>query len=118
MPEDLKSLVTRSIADLKNKLSQKAAELDALKRELELHESVRQMLSQDGRKGPGKTTVRSGRQTEWKAVLKGLPASFTTKDFMRTAGRNKSPVYVRQILSRLTKGRKLKRVARGKYRKV
>ncbi|MGH8546790.1 MAG: hypothetical protein ACREX3_24895, partial [Gammaproteobacteria bacterium] len=110
MPVDLKSLVTRSIAELKKTLSEKTSELAALKRELERYEAVRQMLSRDGR--PAKTTrrkARSGGLTDWKAVLKGLPDTFTSEHFRKTAaGRNKSPVYLRQILSRWTKQRRIK----------
>jgi hypothetical protein len=120
MPLDLKSVVTRSITELKKTLSERTSELAALKKQLERYEIVRKVLSGDSR-GGGVTRrkTQSGRLTDWKAVLKGLPVAFTSKDFMRTAGRkNKSAVYLRQILSRWTKQRRIKRVARGKYRKV
>lgn len=120
MPLDLKPVVTRSISELKKALSAKASELAALKKELERYETVRKVLSQDHRGGGiTRRKARSGRLTDWKAVLKGLPDTFTSEHFRKTAAaRNKSAVYLRQILSRWTKQRRIKRVARGKYRKV
>ncbi|HWO42776.1 MAG TPA: hypothetical protein VNO43_13330 [Candidatus Eisenbacteria bacterium] len=120
MPVDLKSAVTRNIAEIKKTLSQKTAELEALQRDLERQEAVRRMLSGDRpavRRAAKKGRKRSA--TDWNEVLRGLPATFTAQDFSKAAGgRNRSAVYLRQILSRLTKRRRLKRIARGRYRKV
>lgn len=120
MAINLKFAVSRSITELKKTLSEKTSELAALKKELERYEIVRKVLA-GKRRGVQVTRrkARSGPLTDWKAVLKGLPATFTSEHFRKTAaGRNKSAVYLRQILSRWTKQRRIKRVARGKYRKV
>jgi len=120
MPVDLKPAVARNIAEIKKTLSQKTAELEALQRDLERQEAVRRMLS-----GDRPTVRRAGRRgrkrtaTDWNEVLKSLPTTFSAQDFSKAAGgRNRSAVYLRQILSRLTKRRRLRRVARGRYRKM
>jgi nitrogen fixation protein len=120
MPVDIKSAVARNISELKKVISDKSSELDQLKKDLERHESVLELLSRDG--GGHKISLRNGRRrrgSELNAVVSRLPETFTNKDFLKAAARaRKSSVYLRQILSRWAKQGKIKRLQRGKYQKV
>lgn len=120
MPLDLKSAVNKGIAELSRTISDKTSELVLLKKELQRYETVLRVLSGGDQQRPtamGK--VQRKAKTDWNSVFKHLPQTFTSQDFRRVAaGSNKSAVYLRQIVSRWTKRRKIKRVARGKYRKA
>jgi len=117
---DLRSTVTKSIGELRKKISQKSSELAASKKDLERYETVLKVLSQDNREPRiARRKAQPDRKTDWGVLFKRLPHTFTTLDFKKaTAGMKKSAVYLRQILSRWTKQRKIKRLARGRYQKV
>src|SRR5712692_8770394 len=119
MPVDLKSAVSKSITELRRTISNKTSELAVLKKELRRYETALKVLRGDNReRAVRRRKVQRNGKTDWDSLFKRLPDTFTSEDFRRAAGSNKSAVYLRQILSTRTKQRKLKRVERGKYRKV
>jgi hypothetical protein len=119
MKVDLKSAVRKSIANLKKAISAKNSEVARLENELRRHETVLQLLNgEEAVKRRPVTRARGGR-TNLRAVLADLPEKFTSRDFVKAAGRTKkAPVYLRQTLSRWARQGKIKRVQRGKYHKV
>ncbi|HWP59276.1 MAG TPA: type IV toxin-antitoxin system AbiEi family antitoxin domain-containing protein [Candidatus Acidoferrales bacterium] len=120
MPVDIRAAVSRNISELRKVISDKAAELAALRRELQRHETVLGLLARDGRQRAGRATGRRGRRGgELDAVLNRMSPTFTNKDFFRAAsGLGKSALYLRQILSRWAKQGKIKRLERGHYQRV
>lgn len=118
MAADLKPLIVRRISEIRKTLAAKTSELARLERELERCEAVHRLLSgKDGTRA-GRGMARKQIPAQWAQMLKDMPAAFTAKEFLRNAGRGASPVYIRQILSRLRKRGRIKRVAWGKYQKV
>jgi hypothetical protein len=116
---DVKSVVIKGITELRRTISGKTSELASLKQELERYETALKVLSRNNGRPVRRREIQSRGKTDWNAVFKRLPDAFTSQDFRSVAaGRNKSAVYLRHILSTWTKRRKIKRVARGKYRKV
>lgn len=119
MRVNLESFVNKSMTGLKRKLSRAVSELAALKKDLQSYENVQKMLFQDSRPGrTAKTKPRKIARTDWNAVLKKLPHSFTSEAFRKASGRNRSAVYPRQVLARWAKQHRIKRLARGKYKKA
>lgn len=113
MPVDLKAAVSENMNELRKAIAR-------LKEELERYKSVMALLSRNG--STEKLRARNGPRRsrgDLEAVLNRLPGRFSSKDFMRAAARaGKSSVYLRQILSRWAKRGKIKRLQKGKYRKV
>jgi hypothetical protein len=120
MPVNLKAAVIENMNELRKAISEKSSEVAQLKRELERYKSVLALLSQN--RGEDKLRARNGRRRsrgDLDAVLNRLPPIFKSKDFMRAASRaGKSSVYLRQILSRWARRGKIKRLEKGKYRKL
>jgi hypothetical protein len=120
MPVNLRVAVIETMNELRKTISEKSSEVAELKRELERYKSVLTLLSQT--KSEDKLRVRNGRRRsggDLDAVLGRLPTVFRSRDFMRAASRaGKSSVYLRQILSRWARRGKIKRLEKGKYRKL
>jgi hypothetical protein len=120
MGVDLKTAVMKNIDNLKKAISVKASEMAQLESELERHETVLELLGNNGRRERARAgnSRRRGRMT-LRDVLARLPEKFTSRDFVKAAVRTRKPsVYLRQTLSRWAKQGKIKRVERGKYHKV
>jgi len=119
MHVDLKMAVMRNMSELKKAISDKSSEVAQLQRELERHENILALLSQTNGRGKGRATAgrRRGRG-DLNAVLSRLPDTFTSREFVKAGTQaNKTPIYLRQVLSRWTRTGKLKRLQRGKYQK-
>ncbi len=120
MPVNLEAVLDKNIADLKKELSHTSAKFAALMNEIERYEKVREILFQDGRGQQAAKKIKPPKKglTDWNAVLKKLPDTFTSEAFRKASGRNRSAVYPRQVLARWAKQHRIKRVARGKYKKI
>ncbi len=120
MAVDLKVSVRSEINQLKKNITQKTSELTSLKNELRRHERVYQLLG-GGRARTRRTRARGkwAVSIDWNSVLGGLPATFTLDHIYRArAVKGKSRVYLRQVVVRWAKQRKIRRTGRGKYQKV
>ncbi len=117
MAVDLKVSVRSEINQLKKNITQKTSELTSLKNELRRHERVYKLLG-GGRTSTRRTRPRGKRAVtvDWNSVLKRLPATFTIDNVARVA--KKSRGYLRQVVMKWGKQRKIKRTGRGRYRKV
>lgn len=119
MALDLRSVVARDIADMERSISQKTAEVNQLKQQLQDYKSALSFLS----KGRGSVARVSGGQrgprSTLRSVLDDLPDIFASSDFVEAAaGSGKDPRYLRQTLVRWAAQGKLKRLERGQYRKA
>ena len=118
MSLDLRSAVRRNMEELRKAISEKSSEVARLEKELKRHETVLALLSENG---AGNASAQRSRRTRRGAlgdVLANLPDTFTSREFMKAATRTKrSPVYLRQLLSRWARQGRIKRVQRGKYQK-
>ena len=116
---DLNAAVLKSIDNIKKAISVKAAEIAQLENELKRHEAVLELL---GRNRSEKIrSTKSGRRhgMNLTEILARLPERFTSRDFFNAAVKTKkSPVYLRQTLSRWARQGKIKRLERGKYYRV
>lgn len=116
----VRASLRKEIDRLRRAVSQKSTELKSLKEELKRCKGALELL------GGGATRARrkhakAGKSTlvDWNAVLERLPNSFTLKEFTsRPESKGKSPVYLRQIVSKWAKRGKTKRVGLGEYQKV
>ncbi len=128
MAENLGVSVRRQIDRLRKDLAAATTRVAALREEIRRHELVYEML--DGRKA-SKRTQRSrstggalkkgprGSMIDWKAVFAALPDQFTldTMSADKTAG-EKPRTYLRQVIARWSKERRIKRTSRGVYLKT
>lgn len=120
MAIDLKTSLTREVSRLRREINRKTSELGSLKNELKRHLRVSRLLGA-GQAGKARTRGRAKRpkMINWNAVLKGLPNTFTIDDLAKKEGaRRKSRLYLRQVLVRWGKQRKIKRTGRAKYQKA
>ena len=128
MATDLKVSVRKEIDRLKKELAVATGRVAALQDEIRRHELVNDML--DGRKtgkmsrqgrsvaGTLKRGLR-GAMIDWAAVFATLPDQFTVDSLLahKTAG-EKTRVYLRQVVSRWSKERRIRRTGRGMYEKT
>jgi predicted nuclease with TOPRIM domain len=126
MSVDVRQAVIRNVQEIKKALDEKTSEVARLEKELKRYQSVLELLSENGkalraevRYEPAQTNgARRGRRGALGEVLTRLPETFTSREFMKAATRTKrSPIYLRQLLSRWAKQGRIKRVQRGKYQK-
>jgi len=130
MATDLKVRVKREIDRLRKELDTAAGRVAALREEIRRHELIQDML--DGRKtGKGSRRGRPpttagvlkrgprGAMIDWTAVFATLPDQFTleTMSAHETAG-EKPRSYHRQVVSRWSKERRIRRTGRGMYEKT
>jgi len=114
----LTATVRREINRIRKDIAQKSSELQSLSGELQRHERVYRLLAAESGRRP-RVRARRGRLVDWSDVLKGLPSSFTIDDIARRpAVRTKPRAYLRQVVVRWAKQRKIKRAGRGKYLKT
>jgi predicted nuclease with TOPRIM domain len=126
MSVDVRQAVIRNVQEIKKALDEKTSEVARLEKELKRYQSVLELLSENGkalrpevRYEPAQPNgARRGRRGALGEVLTRLPETFTSREFMKAATRTKrSPIYLRQLLSRWAKQGRIKRVQRGKYQK-
>ncbi len=129
MAADLKEGVRREIDRLRKELDTATERVAALQEEIKRHERVHDML--DGRKTgkgsrrgrrPGAGALKRGPRgamIDWTAVLATLPDRFTLDSLLahETAG-GKTRAYLRQVVSRWSKERRVRRTGRGMYVKT
>ncbi len=128
MAADLKDSVRREIDRLRKQLDTATGRVAALQEEIRRHELVQEMLdggqtgkrSRQGRPGAGalKRGPR-GAMIDWTAVFATLPDRFTLDSLLahETAG-GKTRAYLRQVVSRWSKERRVRRTGRGMYEKT
>lgn len=118
MALDLRSVVAKDIADMERSISQKTAEVNELRQQLQDYKSALSFLSK-GKGGVRAVSGQRGPRTTLRSVLDDLPEIFASSDFVDAAsGSGKDPRYLRQTLVRWAAQGKLKRMERGKYRKA
>ncbi|MBI2360591.1 MAG: hypothetical protein HYV04_17090 [Deltaproteobacteria bacterium] len=120
MAIDLRTSLRREVSRLRREIGRRTSELTSLKGELRRHLRVSRLLGAD-RAGKARTRGRARRRTmvNWNNVLKALPNRFTIDDLAKQGGaRSKSRLYLRQVLVRWGKQKKIKRTARAKYQKA
>ena len=120
MAVDVRTSLREEINRFRRAIAEKTSELASLNDWLRRHERALELLGDgttDAQRRPAKTTKRT--PVNWDFVFGQLANSFTLKDVTkRPESKDKSPVYLRQIVSRWAKRGKTKRVALGKYQKV
>lgn len=120
MAVDLRTSVQRGVSRLRREINRKTSELASLKGDLKKHLRVFKLLggNQAGR-GRARGRTRRRATVDWNGVFKSLPNNFTIDDLAKQGGaRRKSRLYLRQVLVRWGKQRKIKRTDRGKYQKA
>jgi hypothetical protein len=126
MSVDVREAVIKNVQEIKRALDEKTSEVARLEKELKRYQTVLELLSENGnrRQAAAKDEIaqtngsRRGRRGALGAVLTRLPETFTSREFMRAATKTRrSPIYLRQLLSRWAKQGRIKRVQRGKYQK-
>src|ERR1051325_1897948 len=127
MSVDVREAVIKNVQEIKRALDEKTSEVARLEKELKRYQTVLELLSENGnrRQAAEKDEIaqtngsRRGRRGALGEVLTRLPETFTSREFMKVATRTKrSPIYLRQLLSRWAKQGRIKRVQRGKYQKT
>ncbi len=117
MAVNLRASVRSVIKELKKNINQKASELASLKDELKRHARAHELLGGDrARTRRPRARGKSNVTVDWNSVLERLPATFTIDNVARVA--KKSRGYLRQVVMKWGKQRKIKRTGRGRYRKV
>ncbi len=120
MAVNLRDSVGNVIQELKKNIDQKASELASLKDELKRHARADELLG--GNKAGTRTPRARGKSNvtvDWNSVLKGLPATFTLDHIYRTSAlKGKPQNYLRHVVVKWARQRKIKRTGWGKYRKV
>lgn len=120
MAVNLKASVRRAINELEKNIAQKASELASLKDELKRHARVHELLG--GKRTRTRTARARGKRgvtVDWNSVLKGLPATFTIGHMYRmSAVKGKARAYLRHVVVKWAKQRKIKRTGWGRYRKI
>jgi len=115
MAADVKTAVMENMAEIEKAISEKSIEVAKLKEELGVYASILALLTKKAGSSNGGRHDRVDMQT----VLRSLPDTFTSKDFVAAASMSGiSSLYLRQMLTRWTKQGKLKRLRRGKYQKT
>jgi septal ring factor EnvC (AmiA/AmiB activator) len=126
MSVDVRDAVIRNVQEIKRALDEKTSEVARLEKELKRYQSVLELLSENGKEQNAELSDepaqsnggRRGRRGALGDVLTRLPETFTSREFMKAATKTKrSPIYLRQLLSRWAKQGRIKRVQRGKYQK-
>ncbi len=120
MAVDLNVSVRREINQLKKNITQKTSELTSLKNELRRHERVYKLLG-GGSARTRRTRTRGKRAVtvDWNSFFKRLPATFTLDHIYRArAVKGKPRGYLRHVVVKWARQRKIKRTGWGKYRKV
>ena len=120
MAVNLRASVRSVIKELKKNIDQKASELASLKDELKRHARAHELLGGD-RARTRRTRARGKRAVtvDWNSVLKGLPATFTLDHIYRaSAVKGKPRGYLRHVVVKWARQRKIKRTGWGRYRKV
>jgi hypothetical protein len=119
MSLDLREAVRKNMEELRKAIFEKSSEVARLEKELKRHQTVLELLNDNGDKKTPAQTSRRSRPGALGEVLTNLPDTFTSREFMKAATRTKrSPIYLRQLLSRWARQGKIKRVQRGKYHKA
>jgi len=108
---------TKTLAALRQDITQREHELAALKAEAARWQSV---LRGPGRRArpalaPPQVPPSTRLRLDWSAILKELPTRFTTQEVAQKAGKTTGHVYV--YMSRWMKAKKVRRVQDG-YQKV
>ena len=120
MAIDARVAVREQIGRLKQRISQKGAELESLKETLDRTLRAYKLLGGDGAIGyrtPRRT--KRGSRVNWSSVLKALPGSFTINDLAKLReAKSKPRDYLSHVLLKWVKQRKVKRTGRGKYQKM
>ncbi len=117
MAVNLRASVKSVIKELNKNIDQKASELASLKDELKRHERAHELLGGDrARTRRPRARGKSNVTVDWNSVLERLPATFTIDNVARVA--KKSRGYLRLVVVRWAKQRKIRRTGRGKYQKV
>ena len=120
MAVNLRASVRSVIKELEKNIDQKASELASLKDELKRHARAHELLGGD-RARTRRTRARGKRTVtvDWNSVLKGLPATFTLDHIYRaSAVKGKPRGYLRHVVVKWARQRKIKRTGWGRYRKV
>jgi len=117
MAVNLRDSVISVIKELKKNIDQKATELASLKDELKRHARAHELLGGDrARTRRPRARGKSNVTVDWNSVLERLPATFTIDNVARVAKKPRG--YLRQVVVRWAKQRKIRRTGRGKYQKV
>ena len=116
MAADLKTSVRREINQLTKSIAKTTSELASMRDELQRHEKAYGLLV--GRR-PRRPRLRRPAAVDWNSVLKGLPATFTVGHIYRVSAlKGKPQGYLRHVVVKWAKQRKIKRTGWGSYRKV
>src|SRR5712691_6601925 len=108
---------TKTLAALRQEITQRAHELAALKAEAARWQSVLQGPARRARPAVAPPPVPPAKRPrlDWSAILKELPTRFTPQEVAQKAGKPPGHVYV--YMSRWMKAKKVRRVKDG-YQKV
>ena len=130
----ISNIIKKQLSDIGNQIRVHEKALKALKQqEKNIKEAARLLGGKAaptrgrppaGRKpkagASGRTvTRRRRRRTNWDAIAKALPSTFTMDELAKTSGaRGKSRAYLHQIINRWKKAGVIKSTGRAKYQRV
>jgi DNA gyrase/topoisomerase IV subunit A len=119
MAVDLKFLLEKEITRLEKDIARETSVLASLRDELTKHEKAYELLEEDRPPKPRVSTrVRTSGRLDWASVLASLPTTFDIDTVAATAAvKGKPRHYVRQMILRWAKERKIQWIAEGRYRK-
>ncbi len=118
MAVDLKFVVEKEITRLEKDIARETSVLASLRDELTKHEKVYEILEGRPPKPRVSTRVRTSGRLDWASVLASLPTTFDIDTVAATAAvKGKPRHYVRQMILRWAKERKIQWIAEGRYRK-
>ena len=128
MAVSLSISLRREINQVERDINRRTSELASLKTQLSKLQGVQSLLEGNRARGRGKprparrkarTARRRTRVIDWNSVLKALPATFSLDNLAKNSAVIRKPrAYLRQMLSRWVKARKVKRTGRGEYQKA
>lgn len=111
--------IQREIQRIQSSINLKAAELRAMRADLEKYKKIAGML-ENGRSSSKRVSriSRRKRRTDWNLIFGRLEKSFTSSDVRKAAGTGPKQADVHQALLRWVKDKRVKRISKGQYRKA
>ncbi len=120
MAINLRASVRGEIIRLRRSIARTSSQLASLKGELRSRQKIYLLLGGEGvRKQRVRRRGRKRATVDWNSVLKILPSPFNIDSIARSkAGKTKPRSYLRQVVVRWAREKKVRRTGRGRYRKV
>ena len=116
----LRASVGGEIIRLRRSIARSSSQLASLKGELRSRQKIYLLLGGEGvRKQRVRRRGRKRAMVDWNSVLEMLPSPFNIDSIAKSnEGKKKPRSYLRQVVVRWVREKKVRRTGRGRYRKV